>query len=314
MKVGDVEVLSAIDGRIISRLWSSKPLPEVQTAEWQQQHGMMRADGLIESTIGGFFILTGNRVVLVDAGAGQKFPNGYRPLVVDADDASDPLASAYRDRGLPDDVIRQLAADFAQIQIEQGALPESMRDLGLAPEDVTDVVFTHLHYDHIGWASVGGEPYFPNATYRCAAQDLDYFMSDPPEEKTVSQVFQAMKACDRLAPVADRIVTWDHDGPLMPGVNVRLAPGHTPGSSVVVISDSGAQAMLLGDIVHCPLELTDDDFDLFADHDAVAAAQVRRAYARELEGGAIPAAAAHFPGLAFGRLLSGPGVRSWRFE
>src|SRR5262245_60936402 len=144
MKVGDVEVLPAVDGRIISRLWSSKPLPDAQTSEWQQQRGMMHPDGLIESTIGGFVILTADRVVLVDAGAGQRFPNGYRPPVIDVEDASDPLVSAYRERGLTDEVIRQLAADFAQIQIEQGALPDSLRALGITPDDITDVVLTHL--------------------------------------------------------------------------------------------------------------------------------------------------------------------------
>ena len=40
------------------------------------------------------------------------------------------------------------------------------------------------------------------------------------------------------------------------GVDVRLAPGHTPGSSIVALSDGAARAMLLGVMVHCPLELS----------------------------------------------------------
>ena len=53
---------------------------------------------------------------------------------------------------------------------------------GRNPADVTDVVFTHLHFDHIGWASTDeGQPVFPNATYRCAPADWDHFMGDDPD-------------------------------------------------------------------------------------------------------------------------------------
>jgi hypothetical protein len=58
----------------------------------------------------------------------------------------------------------------------------------------------------------------------------------------------------------------------------------------------------------------DRDFDLLADHDATLARAVRDAYARELEGQDIRVAAAHFPGLRFGRLLVNGDDRDWRFE
>jgi hypothetical protein len=83
---------------------------------------------------------------------------------------------------------------------------------------------------------------------------------------------------------------------------------------VVVVSDGVERAMLLGDMIHCPLELMDDDFNLLVDHDQELANRVREAYARELEGADIPVAAAHFPGLRFGRLLPGRGVRHWTFD
>jgi hypothetical protein len=82
----------------------------------------------------------------------------------------------------------------------------------------------------------------------------------------------------------------------------------------VVISDGDARALLLGDIVHCPLELMDDDFNLLVDHDQELANRVREAYARELEGTDTVAAAAHFPGLRFGRLLPGEATRRWSFQ
>jgi glyoxylase-like metal-dependent hydrolase (beta-lactamase superfamily II) len=203
---------------------------------------------------------------------------------------------------------------FAKTDMAQGDLPASLARAGVRPEDVTDVICSHLHFDHIGWTSAGGAPYFPNATIRCASADLEHFLAEPEEEQFTSFVYQALRASQRLEPVLDRIETWESDTTLFPGVDVRLTPGHTPGSSVVVLSDGDERAMLLGDMIHCPLELMDDDFDLLVDYDQEAAIRVREAYARELEGTDIPISAAHFPGLRFGRLLPGDGVRRWIFD
>jgi glyoxylase-like metal-dependent hydrolase (beta-lactamase superfamily II) len=268
---------------------------------------------LVESTLGAFLVRAGDRVVLVDAGGGQPFSDGFVGPVIDVDDADDPIASTLRSRGLTDELVVRLAADFGRTRIDQGRLPASLEALGVQAEQITDLVFTHLHFDHIGWASAEGSAYFPNATIRCASADLAYFLAAPEEEEFVGQVFRALPATERLAPVLDRIETWESDQPLMPGIDVRLAPGHTPGSSVIVISDGPARALLLGDIIHCPLELMDDDFNLLVDHDQELANRVREAYARELEGSSTVAAAAHFPGLRFGRLLPSEGTRRWSF-
>ena len=314
MKIGRVEIEPVLDGSILSKLPATKPFPAPGSALWQDQHGMFRPDGMIESTLGAFLIRTAERVALVDAGAGQPFPNGYAAPVIDVDDPEDPIASAFRNRGLSDEQIRQAAADFARTHVVQGELPASLDALRVRPDEITDLIFTHLHFDHIGWASAEGSAFFPNATIRCASADLEYFLADPDEEQFVSLVYRALPARQRLGPVLDRVETWESDRTLMPGVDVRLAPGHTPGSSVIVVSDGTARAMLLGDIIHCPLELMDDDFNLLVDHDQELANRVREAYARELEGSDIPVAAAHFPGLRFGRLLPSQATRRWTFD
>jgi glyoxylase-like metal-dependent hydrolase (beta-lactamase superfamily II) len=314
VKIGAIQIDPVLDGRILSRLPSNKPLPEPSSQAWLDQHGMFLEDGRIESTVGGFLVRAGDRLALVDAGSGQPFTDAYTAPVLDVSATDDPIVARLRGYGLSDEHLRRMADDFAQTHIEQGALPASLEALGVRLEDITDLVFTHLHFDHIGWASSGGAAYFPNATIRCAAADLDHFLAEPPEEEFTAWVFQALTAADRLAPVLDRIETWDTDTNLFPGVDVRLASGHTPGSSVVVLSDGGAKGMLLGDMIHCPLELMDDDFDLLVDYDQQAAIRVREAYAHELEGGGVVASASHFPGLQFGRLLPGDGVRRWIFE
>lgn len=314
VRIGRIEIEPVLDGRILAKLSATKPLPAPGTALFEEQHGIFRTDGLIESTVGGFLIRAGDRIALVDAGAGQAFPNGYAAPVIDVDDPEDPVSSALRSRGLPDEQVRHVAADFGRTHVIQGQLPASLDAIGLRPEEISDLVFTHLHFDHIGWASAAGSAYFPNATVRCAAADLEHFLAGPPEEAFLSRIYGALPAAERLGPVLDRVETWESDTALMPGIDVRLAPGHTPGSSVIVVSDGPARAMLLGDVIHCPLELVDDDFNLLVDQDQELANRVREAYARELEGSDTAVAAAHFPGLSFGRLLRSDAARRWVFS
>jgi glyoxylase-like metal-dependent hydrolase (beta-lactamase superfamily II) len=314
MKVGTIEVLSLIDGLLVHKFPFSKPLPDPDSVVWPDQHGSLRPDGTLETAIGAFLVRAGDRVVLVDAGGGQELVGGYTPPQMNPDDPDDPLAGYLRSRGMPDDKLRQFATDMRGMHLTQGQLPSSLNSAGLKREDVTDLVFTHLHSDHIGWVSLEGEPYFPNATLRVSDADLQYFLPGTQEDWFSSQLYYSQLVPDRFHPVLDRIETWESDCTILPGIDVRLAPGHTPGSSVIVISSGTDRAMLLGDVVHCPLELMDDDFNLLADYDQAMADRLRQAYARELEGSDILVSAAHFPGLHFGRLLPGQGVRRWTFD
>jgi glyoxylase-like metal-dependent hydrolase (beta-lactamase superfamily II) len=195
-----------------------------------------------------------------------------------------------------------------------GQLLDSLRAAGLGPEDVTDVLLTHLHADHVGWTTNDEKPVFANAVYRCHERDWEHFVVQESDEYMRAEL-GLPKACERLAPAAQLVETFDRDVTLAPGVDVRHAPGHTPGSTVVVLSGGGGTAMLLGDVLHCPAELLSDDWEMLADVDPLLARRTREAFARELEGSDVPVAAAHFPGLQFGRLLSAPtGGRSWRFS
>jgi glyoxylase-like metal-dependent hydrolase (beta-lactamase superfamily II) len=141
---------------------------------------------------------------------------------------------------------------------------------------------------------------FGSATYRCANADWDHFLVDHPGEEAAI-----------LEPVRDRFELWDASGPLMPGVDVLAAPGHTPGSTVIVVSSGPERAMLIGDVAHCPVELVDDEWDALFDVDPALGARTRAALNAELEGSDVPVSAAHFPNLQFGRLIRGEGRRRW---
>jgi glyoxylase-like metal-dependent hydrolase (beta-lactamase superfamily II) len=265
MRVGGLEIQPVHDG------WARMPATDLlrftggRDDPWLPHHEFINADGSIELSLGGFLIRTGDRVVLVDAGAGRISNDVYHG----------------------------------------GKLLESLAALGLGPDDVTDVVFTHLHFDHVGWSTQQGNVVFPRATFRCHSHDWEHFVTGPnPEAGSVR----------KLSPLADRLETFDGDTAVAPGITVRHAPGHTPGSAVIVVADGTERALLLGDVVHCPVELMENEWEAVVDVDPALASRTREALAKELEGSDVPVAAAHFPGLRFGRLLAGTGRRHWSFD
>jgi glyoxylase-like metal-dependent hydrolase (beta-lactamase superfamily II) len=266
MDIGEIEVLPIVDGNA----WYTAPRAYAKFGsvdakgahdeEWSVHRQFLDDEGRFEIVLGGYLVRTGNRVMLIDAGIGLE----DRPKAMTG-----------------------------------GALIESLAARGVAVADVTDVLFTHLHGDHIGWASNAGEVVFPNATYRCHQRDWDHFFGDDDF------------ATRKLTPTVARFELFGADITVAPGVDVRLAAGHTPGSVLVVLSSGSARALLIGDVAHCPVELIDDEWAGLADVDPKRAQETRNALARELEGTGTPFAAAHFPGLEFGRLITGEGRRQW---
>jgi glyoxylase-like metal-dependent hydrolase (beta-lactamase superfamily II) len=279
--VGDIEVTAVSDGRML--LPAVMFFPTTSAADWVPHRNLLTEEGQLPLELGGFLVRTGDRVILVDAGIGK----------------SD----------------RTSAAGGIVTLLGLGALPHSLLAMGLTPDDITDVVFTHLHFDHVGWASLDGTAVFRNATYRCHQADWDFFF-DPelPDIQTGRALGATVTPAERMQPVAERILTWDSDATIAPGVSVRTAPGHTPGSTVVVVSSGTERAVLLGDVVHCPAELLENDWAAVGDVDPALAKRTRQAWADEIEGSRIPASAAHFPGMQFGRLLPGQGKRNWVFD
>lgn len=304
MKIGALHVTPVNDGYLAAGIRFSKPLPP--EASLEPHCAMFREDGMVECPIGCFVVRSGDRVLLIDAGGGRvdMSPDGH------PHPGSEAIHGLLQERGHSADQIADFLKNFGRLDVHTGSLPDDLARSGIRPGDITDVLFTHLHWDHIGWATETGRPYFPNATYRAPRADLDHFHGTP-HERLNSALFGCPLVAEMLAPVSNRLEPWDCDTTIAPGVSVRVVPGHTPGNSVVVLHSEDQRAMLLGDVVHCPLELMDDDFNILGDFDQQLANKVREAFSRELEGSSTLVSASHFPGAHFGRLLAGKGMRGW---
>ena len=99
---------------------------------------------------------------------------------------------------------------------DAGHLLESLAAIGVQPGDLTDVIFTHLHFDHVGWASRDGEIVFPNATFRCDVRDLEHFMG---KNEEVTEI---------MTPVAERMETGIGRAPFFQALTLWWPPATHP--------------------------------------------------------------------------------------
>ncbi len=317
MDIGAIRIQPVIDGYLTFPAEADYPQPG--SPDYEAHKETLQPDGRRRMTLGGFLVRlpqAPERLILVDAGNGPSTGEVFRPLPCGCPADAHPAIRAWHDHAGMDDTARQGHLDWlAQTESSYGQLLHSLTGLGVQPEDITDVVLSHLHFDHIGWLSHDGAPTFANATIRAERRDLAHFRQagQAIDDGVYQAAWNVRSTAEVLAPVIDRIEPFDGDSAIAPGFDAMFTPGHTPGHSIFVLSDGQARGMLLGDMVHCPLQLTDRDFSVMADIDAALAEQQRERVYREIVGENLPVAAAHFPGLRFGRVLEGQGRSGWTY-
>lgn len=231
-------------------------------------------DGLMPVNFGGFLVRTPEHTIVVDTGVG----GGAIP------------------------------------ELPIGSFPERLRAAGVEPEEVDTVIFTHLHFDHVGWSTDGAALFFPNATHHAHAVDWAYWVGPDPHPETGPgrEDFGAIPAPERLAPLAASIILHEGDRTeIAPGVNLRLAPGHTPGHCVVEIEDGDERAVILADAAHNPAQLLSSDYTCVVDVDPALARQTRESLAAELTDSGALITMTHHGGNRPGRLVDGDRGRRW---
>lgn len=157
-----------------------------------------------------------DRIVLVDTGIGNKFPEKYQRIY----------------------------------GIEQGTPPlyELLAQHGVTPEQVTDVVLTHLHFDHAGGATrYAGEtlvPSFPQARHWIQSRNLEWAYH-PTEKDRASYI------ADNFAPIkeAGLFEVRSGAGEILPYVSAWVSDGHTIGQQLVKVSDGDNTLVFCADII-----------------------------------------------------------------
>ena len=198
---------------------SSLAFPAAKLLPDRDARGGDSRDGLLTLNVHSWLVRVDGMTVLVDAGIG----NGKRRAVAAFD-------------GLDTPWLARLAA------------------AGARPEDVTHVLLTHLHTDHVGWNTVPGPagwvPTFPNAVTVMPLTGYRFFTSPQGRARPNHDMF-----ADSVVPVVEagrvRFVGPDEAEPV-PGFTFIPTPGHSIDHMSILLRSEDREALFAGDVLHHP--------------------------------------------------------------
>jgi glyoxylase-like metal-dependent hydrolase (beta-lactamase superfamily II) len=251
--LGDVEIVRIEETHGPVGMTQEQFVPGLPEEAWRRHEEMLvpdhvdPRDGLVQVAMQSWVLRSGGRTIVVDTGVG----NGKKR----------PAVPVWNQRSSP-------------------AYLAGLASAGIRPEDVDLVVNTHLHVDHVGWNTmlIDGEwvPTFPNATYLMPQADFEFW--NPANNPNIPGGVNENVYEDSVAPVheAGQVKLWQDEYVIDADLTLEPAPGHTPGSSVLKLQSGSDLALLAGDVVHCPVQIPEPEYNSCFCEDPAAARAVRK--------------------------------------
>ncbi|WP_456442073.1 MBL fold metallo-hydrolase [Caldithrix abyssi] len=221
MKIGPYEIFTVNSG--IFSLDGGAMFGVVPKVLWNKTNP---ADELnrIQLALRTLVIKGDGRIILIDAGVGNKMNEKLRKIY--------------------------------NIDTQQNDLERGLAEKGIRPEQVTDVIITHLHFDHVGGATRldNGllKPTFPNARYYVQGEQW-HWANNPSEKDRASYMPENFKPIEE----AGLLVELNGPGEVLPGIETLVMYGHTHGMQLPKITDGKRTLLYCADLIptasHIPL-------------------------------------------------------------
>ncbi len=243
VKIGDFRV-----GRIAEIEFPAFPAREFLPAATEEMvaearrllPGRITPDGRVVMSFHSFVLKTGRHTIMIDTccGVGKERPG------------------------------REQFADTNKIDYIGGLAKH-----GVKPEQVTHVMCTHLHWDHVGWNTrlLNGQwvPTFPNAKYIMAKREYDHWDKVYQQEKGKKDNLHVLSFEDSVLPIkrAAQAVLVADDFELDRGISIEPCHGHSPGHIVVNVASGGKTGVFVGDVIHHPMQILYPELSCRADFD-----------------------------------------------
>lgn len=179
-----------------------------------------------------------------------------------------------------------------------GRLMENLRATGTDPGQITRLVATHLHPDHVGGAMIDGAAAFPNAELVVSETERAFWTDDANMAEGSEDFFRIARQVldlygDRLSPISD-------EAEVTSGLTAVPLPGHTPGHTGVRLASGDTSVLIWADIVHVlPVQFAQPQVTVGFDVNPEQAAQTRERILDQVVTERTMIAGSHidFPGL-----------------
>jgi glyoxylase-like metal-dependent hydrolase (beta-lactamase superfamily II) len=195
-----------------------------------------------------------------------------------------------------------------------GKLLESLASVHVSPNEITDVLLTHAHDDHMGGLVHNGHLVFPHAIVHLSAPDLAFFLNRSNSAKAHYAMSYFDQAFAALKPEQDagKIKPFHSGEEIVPGVKAVIHPGHTPGSTFYILRSHGQSITFVGDIVHiAAVQMPDPKITIAYDVDPGKAAEVRQMSFAEFARDRTLIAVPHLPFPGVGHVKANGDGYAW---
>lgn len=160
-----------------------------------------------------------------------------------------------------------------------GKLLDNLKAAGYRPDQVDEVLLTHVHPDHVGGLAADGKAAFPNAVVRSDQRESDYWLSKANMDKAPADAkgfFQGAMSSLQPYVATHRYAPFEGDTQVVPGIRSIASYGHTPGHTSYLVESRGQKLLVGGDLIHLPaVQLDHPDITIAFDADGKAAVQSR---------------------------------------